>query len=206
MNSRNTRLRSIDFKSLTPVLTAFLAAIALAAPLLAHAQTGAQPSFLKLALSKSLGMTAKDSDFAYRVNVDSDQAEVSIYQLASPGTYEVQSYHCHTELDATGTLEGAHCHDEGISSPVLHTLPAKPIDRSGFLAAIDSAVSIFERRIAKIETLLELKIWQHGDDMTLRITSGDPTTPAVNLFNCHLHSGTYDCHRTRKAGPNEPAN
>jgi hypothetical protein len=58
----------------------------------------------------------------------------------------------------------------------------------------------------KPKLVLELKIWQHGDDMTLRITSGDPATPAINLFSCHLHGGSYDCHRTRKAGPNEPAN
>lgn len=182
------------------------AAAVCAAPTIAQGQTPANSSLLQLALNEALGMTTKTSDFAYRITVETDEAEVSIYQVATPGNYEVQSYHCHSELDSSGTVAGAHCHDEGLSSPVAHALPAKLVDRRGFLAAIGSALSIFESRIAKTETISELKIWQHGDDMTLRITSGNVTSPAVNLFSCHLHGADYDCHRTRKAGPNEPAN
>lgn len=163
-------------------------------------------NFIEMALSAALSLTTVSTDFAYRVIVDSDEAEVSVYQAASATTYQVQTIHCHAELDAGGSLEGAHCHDEGTLAPVPHTLPAKLIDRSEFVSAIKSALSVFESRIGKIETVLELKVWQHGDDMTLRITSGDPAKPAINLFSCHLHGGSYDCHRTRKAGPNEPAN
>lgn len=189
------------------VIAALIATTAVClTPTFAQSQTSAKPSLLQLALNEAIGMSTKTSDFAYRISVDTDEAEVSIYQVATPGNYEVQSYHCHSELDASGAIAGAHCHDEGVSSPVPHVLPAKLIDRSGHLAAIGSALSIFESRIAKTETISELKIWQHNDDMTLRITSGDPASPSVNLFSCHLHGANYDCHRTRRAGPNEPTN
>lgn len=188
-------------------IAALIAATAVfVTPTFVQSQIAAKPLLLQLALTEALGMTKKTSDFAYRITVETDEAEVSIYQVATPGNYEAQSYHCHSELDSAGAVLGAHCHDEGVSSPVAHALPAKRVERSGYLAAIGSALSIFESRIAKTETISELKIWQHGDDMTLRITSGDSASPAVNLFNCHLHGASYDCHRTRKAGPNEPAN
>ena len=163
-------------------------------------------NFIELAITAALSLTTVSTDFAYRVSVDSDNAEVSVDQAASATTYQVQAFHCHSEFDGSGKLEGAMCHDEGTLAPVPHTLPAKLIDRSEFVSAIKSALSIFESRIGKIETVLELKVWQHGEDVTLRITSGDPATPAMSLFSCHLHGGSYDCHRTRKAGPNEPAN
>lgn len=188
-------------------IAAVIAATAVSVtPTFAQSQTTAKPPLLQLALNEAIGMTTKTSDFAYRIGVETDEAEVSIYQLATPGNYEVQSYHCHSELDSSGAIAGAHCHDEGVSSPVAHVLPAKLVDRSGYLSAISSALSIFESRIAKTESISELKIWQHDDEMTLRITSGDPASPAVNLFGCHLHGANYDCHRTRRAGPNEPAN
>jgi hypothetical protein len=192
--------------AIAALVTATAVTAVFVTPTIAQGQTPANSSLLQLALNEALGMTAKTSDFAYRITVETDEAEVSIYQAATPGNYEVQSYHCHSELDSSGTVAGAHCHDEGTSSPVAHALPAKLVDRSGYLSAIGSALSIFESRIAKTETISELKIWQHGDDMTLRITSGNATSPAVNLFSCHLHGANYDCHRTRKAGPNEPAN
>lgn len=193
-------------RTFSALCTAFVTASILGATSGAYTLTGPNSSLLELSFSEALEMTTKTSDFAYRISVDSGEAEVAVYQQASPTAYEVQSYHCHSELDATGALAGAHCHDEGVAAPVSHQLPAKTIGRSGLLAAVSSALSIFESRIAKVNSISELKLWQHGDDMTIRITSGDPAAQVVSLFGCHKHGADYDCHRTRKAGPNEPAN
>ena len=198
--------QSFSLASLGLLASTFAPAIALTSAIVLAAPAGAGPSaknyLIYLSVESAMNESGSPLNFAGRVTLEKDEAEVVLFQAVTATEMNTQAFHCHAEVSATGELEGSHCHDEGVGQPSNHQLGAPVLKRESILASLESALSVFESRIAKLDTVSEVKFWQHSDELTVKFTSGSPA--AENFFMCHKHGASFDCHRSRRAGPNEP--
>lgn len=190
--STTTALLGLLFISATPEIASALAS---AAPTV-------QNSLLYRSIESAMGESGSLLNFAARVTLEKDEAEVLLFQAITATEMNTQAFHCHAEVSSTGEFEGSHCHDEGMGRPSAHQLGAPVLKQESILASLTSALSVYDARIAKLETISQLKFWQHGDELTVKLTGGTPEVE--NFFMCHMHGSSFDCHRSRRAGPNEP--
>ena len=189
--------------TIAATLLGLLVSTAFSSPAMASAATkSAQDSLIYRSIESAMNESGSNQNFAAQVTLEKDEAEVALFQIMSASEMITQSFHCHAEVSATGELEGAHCHDEGSGKPLPHQLGAPVLKRESILASVESAIAIYESRIARLDTVSQVKFWQHGDERTVKLTGGTPATESI--FMCHKHGASFDCHRARRAGPNEP--
>jgi hypothetical protein len=177
-----------------------ITAAILSSPLVA--QASATKSLIYFATQSALLESGSNQNFAGQLKLAKNEAHIVLFQAITSSEMTTPSFHCRAEIAASGETQGATCQDSGKGPRKPHQLGSAVLKRDDFLASIADALSIFDSRIAKLDTITELKFWQHGDDLTIRVTGGVPT--ATSLFSCHQHGAAYDCHRTRRPGPNEP--
>lgn len=195
-------LSSVSFRGCALALLCLMTSKAIAAASTSLPSASVKDSFAYQAVESALNESASGSDFAAHVKLKADEADVLLFQSINANEMAKRPYHCHAEVAATGELNGASCHEAGSVQTFPHQIDAPVLKREILLTSLESTLAIFEARIAKLKTLSELKFWQHGDELTVRLTGGNPSIE--NLFNCHLHGTSYDCHRSRRPGPNEP--
>ncbi len=146
--------------------------------------------------------SANNLNFAGQIKIAMDEAKVVLFQAITGSEMAQHAFHCHAKIAGSGDMHGASCIDAGQGPRQPYQLGSVPLRSDDFLASLADALSIFDARIAKLDTITELKFWQHGKEITIKVTAGVPAT--ISFFSCHEHGAAYDCHRSRRPGPNEP--
>lgn len=175
-------------------------ALMLFSPLVARAD--AKNSLIYLATQSALLESGSNQNFAGQLKLAKNEAHVVLFQSITGSEMTTHAFHCRPEIAASGEILGATCLDAGQGPKKPYQLGSAALKSDDFLTSIADALSIFDSRIAKLDTITELKFWQHGADLTIKVTGGVPAT--ASFFSCHEHGASYDCHRTRRPGPNEP--
>lgn len=110
-------------------------------------------------------------------------------------------YDCHSH--SHDDQHEAHCHAEDLASPGT-TVPAPQFSADQLLSSLELSSDIFARKVAPLQTLTQVKMWQSGDSIWATLTYVKESAENKSHFMCHVHGEHFDCHRTRSPGPQEP--
>lgn len=142
-----------------------------------------------------------------------DEAETSVYSIPANSKLINSNYDCHFHYDESGNTENAHCHEIGDSEPRDYVAASGSFSTIEFVEAAENAVGLFERVFGDPKKIKEAKLWRSSldgeDNIQVQFVwvKGDGTD-ATNHMYCHKHQHNneveIDCHRQKKAGPNQP--
>ncbi|WP_374075513.1 hypothetical protein [Bdellovibrio bacteriovorus] len=132
-----------------------------------------------------------------------DEASAKILYIDQNNTGRISGYDCH--FHSHGGADEAHCHDAAELGTVAAPTDALTFQVDAFLESLVSALDTFERKIAPVEKITAVKMWQYSDMIHTSFTHEAATGKVQSHFMCHIHDGIHiDCHRSRNPGPQEP--
>lgn len=84
----------------------------------------------------------------------------------------------------------------------VNLVPQFDVDE--FLASLEMSADIFSRKVAPLQSLTQVKMWQSGDLIWATLTYVKESVEGKSHYMCHVHGENFDCHRSRNPGPDEP--
>lgn len=108
-------------------------------------------------------------------------------------------------IDAHFDCHGDHCH--GLDQNVNTVIPAQALnfETSALINSLSQAFDIYQRKVASLETVTGVKLWQAGSEIYITLSQKAAAGLLKSHFMCHVHGGhEFDCHRGKNPGPQEP--
>ncbi len=146
----------------------------------------------------------KGSLYSFKSGYALDEVASEVLYIDNGAALRLSKYDCHFHLH--GNEQEAHCHDviDEASNSTPPTSLKFAVD--DFVTSLAGALDIFARKVAPIETVTQLKMWQAADAMYVNLNFENAGTTGSSYYMCHIHGGAeIDCHRSLKPGPQEPA-
>lgn len=145
--------------------------------------------------------SAAGTPLALQARGDESASAVKLNYADNQLTVHSVGYDCHSH-NHDGHHE-AHCHAVELTHPGA-VAPAPQFDADQLLSSLELSADIFSRKVAPLQALTQVKMWQTGDSIWATLTYVKDSVENKSHFMCHVHGAHFDCHRTRNPGPQEP--
>ncbi len=158
-------------------------------------------------LSSLLGVPLKRQLYGWKAVLLGDEVEVEAFFNPTPGQIQSLTYDCHHHVEEHSDPDQAEidCHAADLSGPSTFSGTSGQFETSDYQAGLSEALSLFSRRVAPLDFLKQIEIWQLHDTLQIVFTYEQSGQNLESKMMCHWHTpGHFDCHRQIQAGAGRP--